>query len=268
MRTAVEQDRSYAGPAASIAWDIYDGDIEKVKNSIGSSSRVQVALAVYLSKLKRFREAVEIWKSIPAAERKADYAAEGRMILGELVAATKFLSAVELAPDLQAAGETKPKVGSVTNGNFETLVGKEKPEFYEWLIPNGDVPRIGVSVEEKRSGAKSLAFYFEKAFKNEFRNVSQTVALRGGASYTLTAFYKSSLRTDATLAWQVADTAGAGILATSEPIQERSDWNTVEVSFDVPEGSEGVTIRLVRAQCARLRCPIVGKVWFDDIEVK
>ncbi|NNE67436.1 MAG: tetratricopeptide repeat protein [Pyrinomonadaceae bacterium] len=267
IRSAAESDTKYAGPAASIAWDIHEGDMSKVKSSIGESGPVKTALAVYLSKQKRYSEALDIWKALSKQERTITYLKEGKSIVTNLAAGKKFITAVRVAADLRPAGALIPKVGQVTNGGFESPLEPERPEFFQWKIVQGRIPAIGIAVDEKRSGAKSLAVFFEGVMGKEFRTVSQTVALKGGRRYSLRVHYKSSLKTDATVEWQVADTGGAGLLSQTDPIENNTDWTTTQTTFSVPTESDGVVVRLARSDCQRLRCPIFGKVWFDDIEL-
>jgi Tfp pilus assembly protein PilF len=267
IRSAVEKDSRYAGPAASIAWDVHEGSISKITESIGQSGQVKSALALYISKLERFDESYEIWQSLSKEERTQTNRKDSQAVLKNFIRAKRYLFAVSLAKELTEDKGKLPQVAEITNGGFELDVAREAGQFFDWSIQKGEIPSVGVSVDEQRSGRKSLAVFFEGLRGKEFRRVSQNVAVRGGESYKFSLSYKSELVSDATLYWQIVDTAGGGVLAATEPILAKSDWTLIETEFSVPEGSEGVTINLVRQRCSRLSCPISGTVWFDDVEV-
>ena len=46
------------------------------------------------------------------------------------------------------------------------------------------------------------------------------------------------------------------------------DWTAFRITFTAPERSDGIVIRLARDRCTSQICPISGKVWFDDFELK
>lgn len=268
IRTAVESDPRLAGPAASIAWDIFEGDKQKVRNAIGQSVQVRAALAVYLARLKRFDESYEFWNSIPPAQRSEDFASDGQKVLTSLLASKRFLFAVAVESDIQKGKNPLPKAEMVTNGGFEGDIPRDLGRTFDWRIAEGANPSIGISVEEKHSGERSLALFYSATSDKGFREISQTVAVRPGLKYNLSFRYKAEVKGDQTLLWVVADTINGNLIATSDPVESKSDWKTIETSFTVPEESEGVRIRLIKEKCPETSCPLVGTVWFDDIEIK
>ena len=267
MRAAVESNPKFAGPAASIAWDVYEGDRRKVGDAIGESSQVKVALALYLAKQKRFSEAYEIWKGVPAKERSTTFENDGRVLLKDLISAKRFLPAAGVARDLRAGKEPLPQTGKLTNGGFEFDIPEDNNAPFDWVITDGRSPSVGVSIETKRSGSKSLALVFEGGPRREFRDISQIVAVEEGETYTFSFSYRSVLDGKETLVWRVQDLGSGTTLATSKAIDLKSDWSSIDTDFKVPEGTEGVRILIAREECPDLRCPISGTVWFDDMEI-
>ena len=78
IRRAVEQDSKFANPAATTAWDIFEGDIDAVKKAVGDSNAVKSALAINLAGQERFEKALEIWNSLPENEQKNKFSTRRR----------------------------------------------------------------------------------------------------------------------------------------------------------------------------------------------
>ncbi len=268
IRRAVEGDTKFANPAASIAWDIFEGDLNAVKKNIGNSTPVQSALAVYLVSQKHFDEALEIWNSLPTAERKTKFREDGEKLFNELITNKKYRSALAVKSQIAKDDAKKISVGTITDGSFEGVINVDKTEVFEWEIAKGNQPNIGVSLEQKRSGAKSLAFVFNSPVGKDFRTVSQIVAVESGQKYEFQAFYKSDLETSATVKWEIADAESGKILATTNAIEQKADWKSVSASFTTSDDIEGVIIRLIRETCISADCSISGSVWFDEISLK
>jgi hypothetical protein len=209
-----------------------------------------------------------MWRSIPIGERKTSFRPEGEALLAKLTASKQFMSAVLVAADLRTSNAYFPKRENVTNGGFEYDISRDNKSVFDWTIAQGSVPSIGVSVEEKKAGAKSLVMQFTGGPGNEFRDVSQIIAVESGKSYTFSGNYKAELRTTATLEWLIIDAVSGNVLATTGPITADSNWVGIEAQFDVPEATQGVILRIVRSKCQDPSCPIVGTVWFDEFAIR
>lgn len=268
LRSAVERNAKFAGPAASIAWDIFEGDKAKVQKAIGESNQVRSALAVYLSRLKRRDEAVELWRSIPREGRAGIFADSGRILLASLVTGKSYLKAVSVEADILGKTKPLPEAEKITNGGFEYDIPRDVSRTFDWTIASGNSPSIGVSVDEKSSGSKSLAIVFTGGAKTEFRNISQTVAVKSGNTYTFSFRYKSSLKGKQTLVWLVVDGTDENTIVSTDPIEVTSAWRTVSLSFAVPENTDGIRVALGTEKCPEPNCPIRGTVWFDDFVIE
>jgi tetratricopeptide (TPR) repeat protein len=265
---AVQGNSRFAGPAATTAWSTFDGDVDEIKKAIGNSLPVQSALSTFLAGQKRFDEALGIWNNLPVKERKTTFLKDSETIINLLIAGKKYRSAVQMKSQIADAEDKQLAVGKVTNGGFEELLARDKPELFEWQIANGNQPKIGSNLEHKNSGEKSLMLIFNSPVGKDFRVVSQTIAVEGGRNYTFEAFYKSDLETSATVKWEIVDTIDNKILATTDATQKKSGWKSVSVGFTVAEDSEAIIIRLVREKCISSDCSISGTLWLDDISLK
>ena len=84
-----------------------------------------------------------------------------------------------------------------------------------------------------------------------FRSISQSVAVEANKRYVFGTFYRSELKTGTTVKWEIIDAADGKTLAATEPIAENADWTSLKTEFVTPDGTEAVTLRLVRSPLIR-----------------
>ena len=101
-----------------------------------------------------------------------------------------------------------------------------------------------------------------------FRDVSQTVAVVPGAEYEFEVFYRSDLKTPASLKWEVTDATTTQPIAGTPYIVPVAEWTSLKARFTVPAGTDGVIIRLAREGCAGPACQMNGKLSFDDLSLR
>lgn len=268
IRSAVDAYPTFAGPAATTAWQMFDGDIEKIIQTIGDSPKVKSSLALLLAKQGNYEDAYGIWKTLPKAGLKSDYKQDSAAILQYLLNGQKYKWAVDIRSQISDQNTAASKFQQITNGGFELNVKTDKPELFDWEIAPGQVPQINLARDQKHGGSQSLIVNFNVTKKEDFRTISQTVAVESGKNYVLELFYKSEVNVKETVKWEVIDAVSRTVLATSEPLPPNADWEKLALEFTVPEESEGIIIRMVRTGCESVICPIVGKIWFDDISLK
>lgn len=265
IQSAVQRDARYAGPAAAIAWDIFDGDVEKSKKAVGDSSPVKAALASYLSKQKRFDEVIEIWNTIPDKERREQFAKEADAIVFDMIRANEYRNGVRVAAGQAGGSESKPKIGTITNASFESPIEQDKNRGFDWIIEKGQLPKIGIDLEKKKAGKRSLAVVFEGGPKKEFRRVSQKVAVVPGESYEFSVSYLARLNTEETLKWVIRASESKKILGETEAaVAQTNGWESLTISFSVPEDIDGVEVYLAPETCSSSVCPKKGIIWFDE----
>ncbi len=268
IRKAVERDPSLANPAATTVWQIFEGDIDKVKQTIGDSAAVNSALATFLAKQSRFDEALEIWNSLPENLVRGDLKKDSEKILNYLMRAKKYRKVLSISSKIgnNAGGIEFEKIA---NGGFEAEVKTDKAGPFDWQIAKGGQPQISLARGQKRNGAQSLSLNLKITKRSDFRTISQTVIVDGGEQYEFEVFYRSDLEGSGTMMWVVTDTVTRRKrIASTESLETNADWSRISATFTVPEQSEGVTISLVRSGCVSAVCPISGKVWFDDAKVR
>jgi Flp pilus assembly protein TadD len=267
IRRAVEGDDKYTNPAASTAWQIFDGDLARVRQAIGDSSRINAALVVFLSGQKRFDEAFAIWDALPADEKRVTFKQNGEGFYAQLLEAKKYRAASKVYSDVMALEGDKTTPGQIANGGFESALKPTGASVFEWQIADSLQPQIGSDTGQKHSGTRSLVMIYDSAGPKDFRAVSQTVIVEPGKAYTFEIFYKADLKAAATFNWQVFDAADGKLLGATDPVLTNSDWKGQRAKFTVPAGREAVVIRLARVECNTGLCPITGRIWFDDLSL-
>ncbi len=268
IRKAAEGDKTFAAPAISSAWQLFGGDIVRIKSYAGESVNLKAAFASLLAKEKRFDEALDVWTSLPEAVRKTDFKANGDEIYQKMLEARKYRTALQVFSDLSESDDNKFALGSITNGGFESNINPQNPGVFEWQIGEGVEPQILIDKTQKRGGEISLVIVFNNKDGKAFRNISQSVAVAANKRYVFETFYKSDLKTSATFKWEIVDAAdNEKILASTEAVAASSDWASLKTEFVAPETTEAVTIRLARGPGSTTLCPISGKLWFDDFSL-
>ena len=268
IRKAVDQDPKFANPAATTMWQIFDGDIDKVKEIVGNSNHVNSALATFLARQKRFDEAISIWNKLPETEKKKEFKADGENIYKQLLKAKKYQIALAIKSQIAENDDGNFKIGLVNNGGFESRVNTKDPSEFEWRIAKGTKPQINIAGNQKKTGKRSLLLTFNVTKRDDFRDVSQLIAVNSSKDYEFVVFYKSDLDLKETMKWEIVDAGNNSILASSEMIKAKADWTRLAVTFTTGDNTEGVRIRLVRDGCESTVCPLKGRVWFDDFELE
>lgn len=272
IRKAVAGEASFAAPAISIAWQIYEGNAAEIVKAVGDSTPAKAALSVTMAKEKLYDEAFNAWNSLPDADKSETYRQQSTDLLNSLLQAKKFRRALEVQAQINPPDREKPVIEKITNPGFESNVVTTGAGTFEWQIADGTQPLISVDEKQKRGGNRSLVIVFNSPNGQDFRAVQQTIAVEPGKTYKFTVFSRSELKASGSVKWEILDAAEATsgkILASTEAAQSNaSDWSQMTAVFTAPAGTEAVTIRLARAACTSAVCPLSGKIWFDDFSLE
>lgn len=266
IRQSTIGSEKYVIPAIATAWQIFNGDISRIKQNIGDSPKLNAFLAGFLLKREHYDEAFEVWNGISQEMKSVNYREQSEGIYNQLVGAGKYRYARMVKASLDNQEKTDV-FGKVTNGGFENNVRQQKADFFDWQIADAAQPLIGFDDRIKHGGNLSLVIIFNSQNGQDFRAVSQTVAVEAGKNYQLQAFYKSELKALGTLRWEILNAADRSVIAATDAIAENSDWTKLSAAFSVPEKTEAVIINLARVKCGSTICPITGKIWFDDFSL-
>ncbi len=268
IRSAVVIDSKYTNQAIATAADMFDGELAEIKRNLGDSVEINSALAAYLGRQKRFEEALQVWNSLPENEKKTTFKEAGNDLCKALIAEKRYRSALQIQKETGDADEADRSVGKISNGGFEEEIKTANPGVFDWQIAEGTKPQIGPNNAEKHGGNLSLLIIFNSSDGKDFRAVSQVIVVEPGKQYEFEMFYKSQLKTPATLKWEIVDAADGKILASTDSVAEAANWTRLTAAFTVPDDVEAVSVRLARASCKVLNCPISGSIWFDDFSIR
>ncbi len=265
IRSSAATDSSFAAPAAATAWQVFAGDLERIRENVGDSSRINAALAVLLASDKRFSEASDFWARVPADEKRNGLKESGTSLYMKFIDAGLYSRAVAVGHEAGLFDGGGPAVGSVTNGTFESALTSREENTFAWMIDPGPQPSIGLNGSQKKSGNYSLLINFGRDSKT-FRRVSQKIAAEPGANYELKFFYRSELETRSKFFVEIV-TPGDGDVIASSPLSIQNEWAENRMSFAVPSQSEGVEVRITAEACAGGACSFSGNIWFDDFSL-
>ena len=266
IRLSADNGEKYVLPAIATAWTIFDGDILQIRKNVGDSAKLNAFLAVFLLNQNRYDDAFNTWNSISEVGKSEAYRAQSEEIYNRFLSAAKYRYAKTVRASLDGLGGSDV-FGKITSGGFDNNVRQEKTDFFDWQIGAGGQPLIGYDDKIKHGGDLSLVIIFNSPDGLDFRDFSQTVAVESGKTYSFRGFYKSELKTSATLRWEIVSVADNSVIAATDPIAATADWTNFESSFTTPQNTEAVIIRLARIKCGSTICPISGKVWFDDFSI-
>lgn len=269
IQSAARGNPKFIKPAISTAWLIFDGNVAQIKKYIGDFPELNAELAMFLAEQNKFDGAIEIWNKLPEEKKKSDLKKFGEDLYKVMLGAKKYRHAFQINEQINE-DETKSFVaGKVYNGGFETDVDPTSTKVFEWQLGSGVIPQIGFDDGQKRGGKRSLVILYSAENDRKFRTISQTVVVEPNKNYVFEAFYKSNLeKTPATLKWDIIEASSGKVISSTPPIEKNTDWTSIKTSFKASENSEAVIIRMVRESCRTSLCPIMGKVWFDDVSVK
>jgi hypothetical protein len=250
----------------NLAWQAYDGDVNRIANEACKDPAVRITFAIYLVGVKKYDDAVRLWQALPPQQR-ADLAASGRDLRKALFDAKQFRAALEITKDLESGSALKPD--EVSNGSLEQPVAIPVIKAFGWSIGTGVQAQTSIS-DIGHSGHHSLRIIFNATSKIDRINAWQTIAVQPNTRYHFECYARTErLNTASTPIIVVADAADGQPLATSVPLPTgSSDWQKLSFDFTT-KNSDGITISVSRAACTVGDvCPIFGTVWYDDFNLQ
>ncbi len=268
LRQAIRIDSSYAAPAAGIALQMADGNPQRVIERFDRSPIIAAELSVILAKQERFDEAVALWDAKHDSLNDSRLTEAAKKLHEQLFAAKRFRLSARMVGRFTPTGSTPPAPEQISNPGFEEPIKMQNAGHFDWKVPQGGNPKIGVTEAHKSSGRFSLIASLNKSDAREFHGPTQTVAVEPGQTYVLRVNYRADLKSKATFHWALFSMADGKQLSISHPITTAPDWTSLETQFTVPADTDGVEVRLVRGDCSGSACTADGAFWFDDLELK
>jgi hypothetical protein len=265
LREASAAYAGLAGPTAAAAVQMFGDDMEAIRRIAGADRQITSELIDLLVRDKRSSAAFDLWSTLAKDQRTSLKTESIKGLASQLAGEKQFGRAFDVYRNELPGGDIQPQV---VNGDFEGDIKAQSASVFEWQLGPGDQPQIALTDGQHHGGARALWLIFNSTEAKDFRSVSQTVAVKGGVSYTLSVYYRSELKTSAALKWEVVDAVSGQRLAITDAIAPVSDWARLTANFATSPSSEGVVIRLVRENCNSAICPVAGRLWFDDISIE
>jgi len=248
----------------NLAWQAYDQDADRIANDAGKESSVRAMFSIYLVGVKRFDDAVRLWKTLTPWER-SQLTARGQALRKALIEAKQFRAAWEITRDVEADDSGIPEPEKILNGGFENAIALPTASFFGWTI--GTTGQAEMSIDDSgHDSMHSLQIVFNAPNRLDRVNASQTLVVQPNTQYRLEYFVKTEKVNSASPpVLVVLDSSDGNPLAISEAAPTgTTGWKKITLDFKT-KNSDGITIFIGRLPCSVGDiCPLFGTTWYDD----
>jgi hypothetical protein len=252
----------------NLAWQAYDGDVDRIATEACKEPRVRVVFAVYLIGVKRPEDALRLWKTMSRDDQQR--ALEGaRNLRKAFLDAGQFHAAFEVDRDIEPDRIDLPVTESVSNGGFEEPLTLPVTQPFGWTLSSNVQSKLTISTEP-HSGRRSLQIVLSATNKLDRISVSQLIVVEPNTQYRLEFYARTEkLSSASTPVVVVVDAGSQSALTYSAPLPTGThDWQRIALDFKTQK-SDGIIITISRLPCAVGQvCPIFGTVWYDDFNLQ
>ena len=259
---AAEANQGLWPQAINLAWQAYDGDVDRITAEACKDPNVRVLFATYLVGLKRYDDASRLWKTL-TPDLRAKVVGPGRNLRKALLDAKQFRAALEVHRDLEPNNAQAPEV--LSNGGFEELITLPVTRPFGWTIGSKVQAQISI-INGGYSGQRSMQIVLSATHRLDRINVSQTIAVQPNTQYRLEYYARTEkLSSASTPVVIIVDGGDNQTIATTAPLPTGThDWQKYAVDFKTRNG-DGITLIIGCLPCSVGDiCPIFGTVWYDD----
>jgi tetratricopeptide (TPR) repeat protein len=252
----------------NLAWQVYDGDVNRIANEACKEPGVRITFAVYLVGVKRFDDAVRLWTTLSVSDRK-QLAPSGRELRKALFEAKQYHAALEITRDIEEDGSEVPQPEQFSNGDFEKKIIIPVSRSFGWTIGSGVQAQMSIQ-GQAHSGLHSLRIVFSAPNKLDRINAAQTIVVQPNTQYHLECYARTEKLSSATTpVIAIIDSADSTMLGSSAPLPTgTNDWQKFTIDFKTKNG-DGITVLIGRLPCSVGDvCPIFGTVWYDDFNLQ
>jgi tetratricopeptide (TPR) repeat protein len=272
LRAASEADVAFQPQQFNLIWEIYSNDPEGLKKAVGDNSLTRSTFALYLVGRQKYDEALRVWDSLGADEKRANRET-AESIVNNLVIAWRYHDALKVWNDIAPNEKLRAEVGRVFDPGFEDASSYGAEAAFGWQVKQVPQVQIGIDPARSHGGTSSLRLAFHVRSDLDGINVSQLVPVAPNTEYDFE-FYVATekLETGGPTSVQVIDpTTSAILVASPGAAGGTSDWTRIALTFKTGDKAEAVAIKIVRPTCGTKEspvCPIFGSVWYDDFSIK
>ena len=157
-----------------------------------------------------------------------------------------------------------PKDSPVWDGGFESTVSGWD---YSWRYSTAaHGVQIGTDRQEQHSGKQSLRVSFDGSSDISFREVCQTVPVKGGTTYELSGWMQTKgLTTDKGVRLELQPFTPGGSLVNTAEVHGTAGWTRLSAVWEGSKENQDVEICLRRDASEQEDNKIRGTVWIDDV---
>lgn len=272
LRLAAEADTELQPQQFNFLWAIYSDDLEALKKAIGESSHTRASFALYLVTRQQYEDALRVWDSLSADEKKSNREIANSMITN-LINARQYHDAVKVWNDIAANERYRAELGKIFDGGFEEAINYSQEMVFGWQVKNAPQLQIGIDPGKSNAGARSLRLLFQVRANLDAMNISQLIPVEPNSEYDFEYYFMTEkLETGSAPMVQVNDATDGALLGTSPMAPSGTNpWNRLGMSFKTTAKTEAITLKIVRVKCSDEDapiCPIFGSIWYDDFSLK
>jgi tetratricopeptide (TPR) repeat protein len=268
LSRAAEADDLMRPPVFSLAWQVFNGDVDKIATAACSTAAVRIDFATYLIRQEKVDDAVRIWRSVNPADRKA------HLDLNEgfkktLMQSKHFRAVFEVMKETDP-DPNGPVPEQFWNGGFERDIEPSSEKSFYWVISSRPQVRVGTDTTA-HSGHGSLRIVFKSSNKLDSIGVAQAIVVTPGTQYHFECFVRTQeLTSGATPLISIVDATTNAVLIDSPPAASGTNgWQRITLDFKTNPKSDGIIVKLSRGSCGEDQvCPIFGTIWYDDFSLQ
>ena len=254
----------------NLVWEIYSGDPDALRKTIGQTPGARASFALYLFGRNRVDDGLNFWNGLSLEEKKANKETADQMITS-LKNGQHFHSAMQVWNDIMG-DRHHVEVDHIFDGSFEEAVTYAPDTVFGWQVKSAPQMQIGIDKNKGHNGPRSLRLVFQVRTNIEGIHLSQLVPVQPNTEYELECYVATDkLETGSTPIVQIVDAADDAPLGSMMAPGGTSDWKRTSFTFKTGNKTEAITLKILRVSCGSEEvpvCPIFGSIWYDDFTLK
>ena len=264
---AAGADQPMRAPVFNLAWQVFDGDVDKIAKAACSTVPVRMEFATYLVRKNKVDEAMRVWRTITSADLKAN-GDLNQDFMNVLEQSRHFSALLEVLRQNEPGGDG-PVREQFWNGSFERDIEPTKAMTFYWVL--GSSPQARVTRDTAaHNGQGSLRIVFMARNKLDAIPVAQTVVVNPGAQYQVEFYVRTeNLNSGATPLVSIVDaTTNVALVSSPAAPTGTNNWQRITLDFKTEPKCEAVIVNISRGTCGEDLCPIFGTIWYDDFSIQ
>ena len=269
LALAAKTDEQMRPPVFNLAWQVFNGEVDKIAAAACPTAAVRLEFATYLISRANVDQAMRVWRTIDPADRRKESALE-EAFKKTLMQSKHFRAVLDVMRETEPDPDG-PAPEQFWNGGFERDIQPTSAKSFYWLTNSRPQVRVGIDTTA-RSGKGSLRIVFNSPDKLDTVAVAQAIVVTPETQYHLEFYLRTKdLTSGATPLVTVIDATNDAALANSPPAPSGTNgWQKVALDFKTGAKTDGIIVKLSRASCAEQDqvCPIFGTLWYDDFSLQ